>query len=47
MSVNLTITPLTTSISATSNTTELTISSAIPGSVSDADAVSYTNAPGQ
>ena len=47
MSVKLTITPLTTSISATSSVTELTISSAIPGSVNDADSVSYTDAPGQ
>ena len=47
MAVKLTITPLTTSLNATSNTTELTISSAIPGSVSSASAISYADAPGQ
>ncbi len=47
MAVKLTITPLTTSLNATSNTTELTLSSAIPGSVSSASAISYADAPGQ
>ena len=47
MSVKLTITPLTTSLTATSDTTELTLSSAIPGSVSSASAISYSDAPGQ
>tara|TARA_B100001123_G_C14988793_1_gene898716 strand:- start:21 stop:401 length:381 start_codon:yes stop_codon:yes gene_type:complete len=44
MATTLTITPQTTSISATANTTTLTISSAVAGLATDAAGVSFSNA---
>ena len=44
MATKLTITPNTTSISATSNTTTLTISNAVGGAASDASAVTFSGA---
>lgn len=44
MATKLTITPQNTSVSATSNVTTLTISSAIAGAASDASGISFENA---
>ena len=44
MATKLIITPNTTSISATSNTTTLTISSAVGGAASDASGVAFSGA---
>lgn len=44
MATKLTITPQNTSVSATSNVTTLTISSAIAGAASDAAGISFENA---
>ena len=44
MATTLTITPQTTSISATANTTTLTISSAVAGLATDAQGVTFANA---
>ena len=44
MATKLTITPNTTAISATSNTTTLTISSAVGGASSDAAGITFENA---
>ncbi len=43
MAVTLTITPETTSVSATANTTTLTISSAIAGAATDAQGITFAN----
>lgn len=43
MAVTLTITPETTSVSATATTTELTISSAIAGAATDAQGITFAN----
>lgn len=44
MATKLFITPETTSINATSNTTTLTISSAVGGAASDAEGITFVNA---
>ena len=46
MATTVTITPSTTSINATAQTTTLTISSAIASAVNDAASITYTNAVG-
>ena len=46
MATTVTITPSTTSINATAQTTTLTISSAIASAVNDASSITYTNAVG-
>ena len=46
MATKLIITPQTTSISATSNTTTLTISSAVAGAATDAQGISFNNPVG-
>ena len=46
MATKLIITPQTTSINATSNTTTLTISSAVSGAASDAQGISFNNPVG-
>jgi len=46
MATKLIITPQTTSINATSNTTTITISSAVAGAASDAQGISFANPVG-
>ena len=46
MATKLIITPQTTSINATSNTTTLTISSAVAGAATDAQGITFNNAVG-
>lgn len=46
MAVKLYVTPTSTSVSATAQTTTITISNAIPGAAADAAAITYSNGVG-